>query len=82
MKIDRVRSPPRKLVLFYYSFVYTRLTYGITVWGTADQNQLHEMEEKFMQAAKLCNYIFTTIVEFIIMKLGHHADLIIFYSSF
>ena len=68
--------------LFCNSFVYSHLTYGITVWETADQNQVHEMEEKFKLAAKLCNYIFTTIVEFIVMKLGDHADLIIFSSSF
>ena len=32
--------------MLYYSFVYSRLTYGITAWGTAAQNQLHEIEVK------------------------------------
>ena len=34
------------LVMLYYSFVYSRLTYGITAWGTATQNQLREIEDK------------------------------------
>ena len=34
------------LVRFYYSFVYSRLTYGITTWSTAAQNQLREIEVK------------------------------------
>ena len=34
------------LVKLYYSFVYSRLTYGITAWGTAAQNQLREIEVK------------------------------------
>ena len=32
--------------MLYYSFVYSRLTYGITTWGTAAQNQLREIEVK------------------------------------
>ena len=34
------------LVMLYYSFVYSRLTYGITAWGTDAQNQLGEIEVK------------------------------------
>ena len=34
------------LVMLYYSFVYSRLTYGITTWGTTAQNQLCEIEVK------------------------------------
>ena len=34
------------LVMLYYSFAYGRFTYGITAWGTAAQNQLHEIEVK------------------------------------
>ena len=34
------------LVMLYYSFAYSRLTYGITAWGTAAQNQLHKIEVK------------------------------------
>ena len=34
------------LVMLYYSFVYSRLTYGITAWGAAAQNQLREIEVK------------------------------------
>ena len=32
--------------MLYYSFVYSRLTYGITAWGTTAQNQLREIEVK------------------------------------
>ena len=32
------------LVMLYHSFVYSSLTYGITAWGTAAQNQLREIE--------------------------------------
>ena len=31
------------LNMLYYSFVYGILNYGIIVWGTATQNQLHEI---------------------------------------
>ena len=34
------------LVMLCYSFAYSRLTYEITAWGTAAQNQLHEIEVK------------------------------------
>ena len=34
------------LVVLFYSFAYSSLTYGITAWGTAAQNQLHEIEIK------------------------------------
>ena len=34
------------LVMLYYSFVYSRLTYGITARGTAAKNQLREIEVK------------------------------------
>ena len=34
------------LVMLYYSFVYSCLTYGITFWGTTAQNQLREIEVK------------------------------------
>ena len=34
------------LVMLYYSFIYSRLTYGITAWGTTAQNQLREIEVK------------------------------------
>ena len=34
------------LVMLYYSFVYSRLTYGIAAWGTAAQNQLRQLEVK------------------------------------
>ena len=34
------------LVMLYYSFAYSRLTYEITTWGTAAQNHLHEIEGK------------------------------------
>ena len=31
--------------MLYYSFVHSNLNYGIIVWGTATQNQLHEINE-------------------------------------
>ena len=31
------------LNMLYYSFAYSILNYGIIVWGTATQNQLHEI---------------------------------------
>ena len=31
------------LYMLYYSFAYCSLIYGIIVWGTATQNQLHEV---------------------------------------
>ena len=34
------------LAMLYYSFVFSRLTYGITAWGTAAQNQLRKIEVK------------------------------------
>ena len=34
------------LVILYHSFVYSRLTYGITARDTAAQNQLREIEVK------------------------------------
>ena len=34
---------PHTLNMLYYSFVYSSLNYGISVWGTATQNQLHEI---------------------------------------
>ena len=33
-------------VMLYYSFVYSRLSYGITAWGTAARNQFREIEVK------------------------------------
>ena len=30
--------------MLYYSFAYSRIQYGITIWGTASQNQVHEIE--------------------------------------
>ena len=33
-------------VMLCYSFVYSRLSYGITAWGTAAQNQLREIKVK------------------------------------
>ena len=32
--------------MLYYSFVYSRITYGITAWGTASRNFLREVEVK------------------------------------
>ena len=32
--------------MLYYSFVYKRITYGITAWGTASRNFLREVEVK------------------------------------
>ena len=37
------------LVMLCYSFVYSRLTYGITAWGTAAQDQLREIESQIKQ---------------------------------
>ena len=34
---------PHSLNMLHYSFVYSSLNYGIIVWGTATQNQLHEV---------------------------------------
>ena len=34
------------LVMLCYCFVYSRLTYGITAWGTATQNQFCVFEVK------------------------------------
>ena len=34
------------LAMLYYSFVYSRITYGITAWGTASRNFLREVEVK------------------------------------
>ena len=42
------------LVMLYYSFVYSRLTCGITAWGPVAQNQVREIE------VKLNNIICTT----------------------
>ena len=30
--------------MLYYSFAFSRIQYGITIWGTASQNQVHEIE--------------------------------------
>ena len=32
--------------MLYYSLVYSHIIYGITVWGTAHQHKLHEIEVK------------------------------------
>ena len=32
--------------MLYYSFVYSCVNYGITTWGTADQNKKHKIEVK------------------------------------
>jgi len=34
------------LIMLYYSFVYSRVNYGITIWGTINQNKLREVETK------------------------------------
>ena len=34
------------LAVLYYSFVYSRITYGITAWGTASRNFLRKVEVK------------------------------------
>ena len=34
----------KTLYMLYYSFAYSRIQYGITIWGTASQNQIHEVE--------------------------------------
>ena len=34
------------LAMLYYSFVCSRITYGITAWGTASRNLLREVEVK------------------------------------
>ena len=34
------------LAMLYYSFVHSRITYGITAWGTASRNFLREVEVK------------------------------------
>ena len=34
---------PHTVNMLYYSFVYSSLNYGIIVWGTATQNQLHKI---------------------------------------
>ena len=39
---DFVNGPA--LAMLYYSFVWSRLTFGITAWGTIAQNQLREIE--------------------------------------
>ena len=40
--------PHYTLITLYYtcSFVYSCVNYGITIWGTADQNKKHEIEVK------------------------------------
>ena len=61
------------LNMLYYSFVYGSLNYGMIVWGTATQNQLHEINvrmnnivrtitwnQKFSHVTHLCkklNYL-------------------------
>ena len=53
----------RALVVFYYSFGYSSLTYGIIAWGTAAQNQLREIKVKLnnitltMTWNKKCSYV-------------------------
>ena len=42
----RVFVNAHALVMRYYCFAYSPLTYGITAWGTAAQNQLREIEAK------------------------------------
>ena len=32
------------LHMLYYSFEYSRIQYGITIWGKASQNQVHEIK--------------------------------------
>ena len=34
------------LAMLYYSFVYSRITYGITAWGTVSRNFLRKVEVK------------------------------------
>jgi len=36
----------RTLIMLYCSFVYSRVNYGITIWGTVNQNKLREVEIK------------------------------------
>ena len=45
------------LVMVYYSFVYIRLTCGITAWGTAAQNQLREIKVKLKNIIRTMNWI-------------------------
>ena len=44
------------VVMLYYSFVDSRLTYGITPWGTAAQNQLREIEIKLNNIIRIMTW--------------------------
>ena len=35
-----------KLAMLYYSFAYSRISYGVTAWSTASRNFLREVEVK------------------------------------
>ena len=42
--------------MLYYSFVYSILNYGIIVWGTATQNQLHEINVRMNNIVRTINW--------------------------
>ena len=44
------------LVMLCYSFVYSRLTYDITAWGTAAQNQLRKIEVKLNNIIRIMTW--------------------------
>ena len=45
------------LHMLYYSFAYSRIQYGITMWGTASQNQVHEIEVRCYRSHTLLPFI-------------------------
>ena len=51
------------LNILYYSFVYSILNYGIIVWGTATQNQLHQINVRMNNIVRTitCNKKFSHV---------------------
>ena len=44
------------LRMLYYSLIYSRITYGITVWGTASKTTLHELEVRLNNIIRAIAY--------------------------
>ena len=75
----RYYATPHTLNMLYYSFVYSSLNYGIIVWGTATQNQLHEINVRMNNIVRTItwNKKFSHVTHLFYLKLNHiyHLEL-------
>ena len=44
------------LFMFYYSFVYSRLTYGITAWGTKPKTNFVRLKSNYDLELKIFSF--------------------------